>query len=78
MRNSPTGIFLSSFEKMSRMCCLPCPTLMITFCFVGSEVRGEVGLLKMRGQQEGLGPHSFITIRGSQDLTTPSCSHARV
>lgn len=73
VRNSPTGIFLSSSEKTSRMYCLPCLTLMIIFFFVGSEVRGEVWILKMRGQQEGLGPRSSITIRGSQDLITPSC-----
>lgn len=39
----PASISLSSSEKMSRMCCLPCPTLMtISFC-AGSEVRAEVG-----------------------------------
>lgn len=59
---------------MSRTCCLPCPTLTtISFC-AGSEVRAEMGKLKVRGQQEGPGPKCSRTTNGSQAPATSPCS----
>lgn len=50
MKTTLTSISLPSFEKISRMCCPPCPTLMIISFCVGSEVRAEVGELRVREQ----------------------------
>lgn len=52
---------------------LPNPDDYFLLRWLRGEGRGGEVADEMRGQQESLGPHSSITIRGSQDLTTPSC-----
>lgn len=56
VNTSSTSISLPSSEKMSRMCCPPCPTRMtISFC-AGSEVRADVGEVRARGSKRDLVP----------------------